>query len=129
MMAEQLLADGADVIFPIGDLFLGIGAARAVQDHGDSYVIGVDTDWASSTLEYADVVLTSVEKRYDVSIIQAVDSIVEGNFQVGTHIWTLESGEIGLSPFYTLDGQIEPIIKAEIDQIKADIISGKIETK
>jgi WD40 repeat protein/basic membrane lipoprotein Med (substrate-binding protein (PBP1-ABC) superfamily)/DNA-binding SARP family transcriptional activator len=129
LMTERLLVEDADVIFPVGDRLLRIGAAEAAQAQGNAYLIGVDTDWASTMPEYADIVLTSVEKRYDVSIARAVGSIIDGTFRGGAHIGTLESGEISLSPFYELDGQIQPRIRAEMEQIKADIISGQIETK
>jgi basic membrane protein A and related proteins len=43
---QQLLALGADVILPVAGTNVGPGAEYAVKEHGNSYIIGVDTDWA-----------------------------------------------------------------------------------
>jgi basic membrane protein A and related proteins len=42
---------------------------------------------------------------------------------------TLETGEVGIAPFHQFDLLISAKVKAELEQIKADIISGKIRTK
>ncbi|MGH2591993.1 MAG: BMP family ABC transporter substrate-binding protein, partial [Anaerolineae bacterium] len=45
--AESLMDEGADIILPVAGP-VGLGAAAAVQDRGNAYLIGVDTDWTVS---------------------------------------------------------------------------------
>jgi WD40 repeat protein/basic membrane lipoprotein Med (substrate-binding protein (PBP1-ABC) superfamily)/transcriptional regulator with XRE-family HTH domain len=125
----HLLDQGADVIFPVAGTNVGPGAAYAVKSHGEAYIIGVDTDWVITDSEFANIILTSVMKNYDVSVVQAVHAIADGTFNGGIRIGTLETGEVGLAPFHGLDSVISPKVKAELEQIKADIIAGKIQTK
>lgn len=61
--------------------------------------------------------------------MSTVQSIVDGTFTGGTHIGTLETGEVGLAPFHKFDSLISNKVKADLEQIKQDIIAGKIKTK
>jgi basic membrane protein A len=79
--------------------------------------------------EYVDIILTSIVKNYDVSVVQAVKAIMNGTFNGGLHVGTLETGEVGLAPFYEFDSLISEKVKTDLEQIKADIIAGKIKTK
>jgi basic membrane protein A len=69
-----------------------------------------------------------VEKRYDQTILLAAQAIEEGTFQGGVHIGTLETGEVGLSPFYDFEAAVPTQIKRELDEIRAGIIAGRIKT-
>ena len=129
MITGQLLDAGADIILPVAGPVVGSGALSAVQAHGNAYIIGVDNDWAVSEPTYAKVILTSVMKNLDVSVVQAVKAIEEGTFTGGIHIGTLETGEVGLAPFHQFDSLISNEVKTALEQIKADIIAGKIKTK
>jgi WD40 repeat protein/basic membrane lipoprotein Med (substrate-binding protein (PBP1-ABC) superfamily) len=126
-MGEMLLDQGADIIMPVAS-FVGVGTAAVVKEHKNAYIIGVDTDWTANFPEYADVILTSVEKRVDVSVVSAVKAIVDGTFSGGEHIGTLENGGVSLAPFHNLEALVSPQIKADLEEIKADIIAGKIKT-
>ncbi len=127
-LAEQLLDEGADVILPVAGTQAGYGAADAVRSRG-AYLIGVDTDWTITAPEFAGIVLTSIEKRLDLSVVEAVRTIEDGAFAGGTRIGTLASGEVGLAPFHDLDRLVSAKIKSDLQQIRADIIAGKINTK
>ncbi len=128
-ITQQLLDQGADVILPVAGTGAGAGATYAVKLHGSAYIIGVDTDWAVTNPEYTDIVLTSIMKNYDVSVVHAVKAIEEGAFTGGIHIGTLETGEVGLAPFYKFDSLISDKVKADLEQITRDIIAGRIKTK
>jgi WD40 repeat protein/basic membrane lipoprotein Med (substrate-binding protein (PBP1-ABC) superfamily)/transcriptional regulator with XRE-family HTH domain len=128
-ITEQLLDEGADIILPVAGAAVGSGALFAVKSHGSAYIIGVDTDWAVSEPTYADIILTSVMKNFDVSVIRAVKAIEEGTFAGGVHMGTLETGEVGLAPFHQFDRLISDVVKAKLEQIKEKIISGEIKTK
>jgi WD40 repeat protein len=127
-MAEKLMDEGADIVMPVAGR-VGLGSAAAVKEHRNAYLIGVDTDWAVLYPEYANIVLTSVEKRVDMSVVSAVKAIRDGTFYGGKHNGTLENGGVDIAPFHNLEGLITPRVKADLEQIKKDIISGKIKTK
>jgi basic membrane protein A len=126
---QELLAQGADVIFPVAWNVTGLGAITAVAEHGQAYLIGSDVDYTKIFPQFSDFILTSVERRLDISVIQAVDSLTQGNFEGGNHLGTLETGEVDLAPFYELESLIPDHIKADLEQIKAEIIAGEIQTK
>ena len=128
-MGNRLMAEGADIIFPVAGATLGGGTADAVLARGNAYFVGVDTDWVSSYPEYAPIVLTSVEKRFDLSTISAIKAVAEETFEGGTHIGTIQNGEIGLAPFHELDALVSTQVKTDLIQIKSDIITGKLKTK
>lgn len=128
-MVQQLLDEGADVILPVAGQSVGWGAGAAVQEHGNAWLIGVDNDWTVSSPEFADILLTSIEKRFDASVLQAAQSILEGTFTGGMHRGTLATGEVGISPFHELDELVAARVKADLEQIQADIIAGKIKTR
>jgi basic membrane protein A len=128
-ITQQLLVQGADVILPVAGTDVGVGALYAVKTHKNSYIIGVDTDWAVTYPEYAEIILTSVMKQYDVSVIEAVKAIEEKRFVGGLHVGTLETSEVGLAPFYKLDDLISADVKADLEQIRKDIIAGVIKTR
>jgi basic membrane protein A len=108
---------------------VGAGALYAVKTHGSAYIIGVDTDWAISNPEYANIILTSVLKKYDVSVIQTTQAISDGTFIGGIHVGTLETNEVGLAPFHELNALVSPSLRVELEEITKDIIAGKIKTK
>jgi len=122
--AHQLLDAGADVILPVAGQNVGVGAGTEIQEYGNAYVIGVDTDWAQTNPEFKDIILTSIEKRFDVSVMIASDAIADGSFAGGYHIGTLETGEVGLS---SIQG-VTPELQTAIKRITMEIILGKIRT-
>ncbi|HET7089593.1 MAG TPA: BMP family ABC transporter substrate-binding protein [Anaerolineae bacterium] len=127
-MGETLMDEGADIIMPVAGP-VGLGTAAAVQERGGAYLIGVDTDWTVSAPEYADIVLTSVEKRLDLSVVSAAQAVADGSFSGGTQLATLANGQIGISPFHSLDSMVPDNVKAELEEVQTGIISGEIETK
>jgi len=124
----RLLDQGADILLPVAGA-VGMGTAAAIKERGNAYLIGVDTDWALTAPEYADIVLTSIEKRVDVSVASAIEALVDGSFTGGAQVGTLENGGVSLAPFHDLDGVVTPEIRAELAEIKAGIIEGRIRTK
>jgi basic membrane protein A len=128
-ITQGLLDQGADIILPVAGTNVGPGAAYAVKSRGGAYIIGVDTDWTVTNAEFTDIILTSILKNYDASVLQAVQAIEENTFSGGIQVGTLETGEVSLASFHQFDSLISPKVKGELEQIKADIIAGKIQTK
>ena len=126
-IAQNLMQEGADIIMPVAGA-VGLGAAAAIKDAGNGYVIGVDTDWTVSASEYSSITLTSVEKVINVAVFDAMKSVVDGTFKGGNYVGTLENNGVRISPFHDLDSVVPADLKTKLDSLKADIIAGKVKT-
>ena len=124
-MAVSLMDEGADIILPVAGP-VGLGAAAAVKSRGNAYIIGVDSDWFLTAPDYADIELTSVMKMMDVTTVNVIKSAMDGSFKGGNTVGTLANGGVALAPFHNLDSLVSASLKTELDQVKADILSGKI---
>ncbi len=127
LMGEQLMDEGVDIIMPVAGP-VGLGTAAAVQERGDAYIVGVDNDWAVVNEAYADITLTSVMKFMDVTTFNAIKSVVDGTFEAGLIMGTLENGGVGLADYHELAGMVSADLQAEIDGLAAQIIAGEIAT-
>jgi basic membrane protein A len=81
-----------------------------------------------SAPDYADVYLTSALKKMDVTVFDVIKKSVDGTFQGGTYLGTLENDGVGLAPFHQLASIVPAELQAELDEIKQGIIAGEIET-
>lgn len=124
-LAVSLMDEGADVILPVAGP-VGLGAAAAIQERGNAYLIGVDSDWVLTSPEYASITLTSVMKKMDATTFTVIETVLDGTFTGGNVVGTLENEGVDIAPFHELEGLISAEIQAELDQIKADIIAGRI---
>jgi basic membrane protein A len=124
-MAITLMDEGADIIVPVAGP-VGLGAAAAVKERGNAYIIGVDSDWFLTAPDYADITLTSIMKLMDVTTFEVIKAAKEGTFVGGSVVGTLANGGVALAPFHNLDGVVSADLKAELDTHKADNIAGKI---
>jgi phosphonate transport system substrate-binding protein len=125
--AENFFDEGCDIIFPVAGP-VGLGSAAAAQERG-FMVIGVDADLTQTNPDAAEVYLTSVLKKIDVAVFEAVRRMVDGTFEGGTnYISTLENDGVGLAPFYGYDEQVSQEMKDELEVIRQGIIDGSIST-
>lgn len=126
-ITEGFLAQGADLILPVGGP-LYQGAVEAIRDtNSEALILGVDSDLAKADPSVADKVFVSIQKGLDVTVFEAIKSAVEGNFQSGTYTGTLANDGVGISGFGEHESMLPDGMKDELEQIKQDIISGKIE--
>ncbi len=128
--AQSLLDEGADVIMPVGGQ-INLGAGAAMEDIGLGVsgsifgaLIGVDTDQFISAPEYADLWLTSVEKKMALGVSDSIRQSAEDDFTPGNTRGFLSNGGVDISPFHNFDGIVSDETKAEVEQLKADIIAG-----
>ena len=119
--ATNLMQEGADIIMPVAGP-VGLGSAAVCQQTKKCMIVGVDTDWTVSAAEYKDVVLTSVKKNMDVAVYDTIKAAKDGTFKGGTYVGTLANNGVDLAPVTGASADLT----AELAQIKADIISGKI---
>ena len=75
------------------------------------------------------VILTSVVKEIDVAVEGAVTDAATGKFDATSYIGTLANNGVGLAPYHDFDSKVPADLKKEVDQLKADIISGKIKVE
>jgi len=127
-LAVSLMDEGADIIMPVAGP-VGLGSAAAIKERGNAYLIGVDSDWVLTSPEYADITLTSVMKLMDSTTFQVIQSVVDGTFKGGNVVGTLENKGVDIAPFHNLDSMVPAELKAEVEQLKADIIAGKVSVK
>jgi basic membrane protein A len=60
---------------------------------------------------------------------RGVQAIIDGKFQGGMQVGILENGDVGIAGFHELDALVSTQVKANLEQIKAGIISGEIKTR
>jgi peptide/nickel transport system substrate-binding protein len=126
-VAEDLIAEGADIIMPVAGP-VGLGTAAAIQENPGTMLIGVDVDWCVSAPEYCDVTLTSVLKNMDVAVLEAVKRVQEGTFEGGFYVGTLANDGVGIADFHEFDSQVSDEMRAELAQIRQGIAEGSIPT-
>lgn len=61
--------------------------------------------------------------------MSAVEAIENGTFTGGMHLGTLENGGVSLAPFHELDVLVSAGTRKELEQITAEIIAGRIQTR
>ena len=122
-IAEQLIAQGTDILFPVAGT-AGLGGLQAVKEAGGKG-IWVDTDGYHST-EYGEILLTSVVKGIDVSVTEAIRASVDGSFDNEVYRGTLANGGAALAPFHDLEAEIPQQLKDELEELEQGIIDGSI---
>jgi len=126
-IATDLFDQGCDIIFPVAGA-TGLGAAQVAQEQGLT-VIGVDADQTQTEPDLADVYLTSVMKRIDVTVFEAIKLVHEGAFPAGENfIGTLENGGVGLAPFHSFEDAVPQELKDDLAEIEQGLIDGSIST-
>jgi basic membrane protein A len=126
-IAKSMTDEGADIILPVaGKVGQGPAALAAEMGADKLKIIGVDTDQFNTDPEHKKVFLSSVLKKVDSTTKTAVTEAFKGTFKGGVIVGDLKSGGVALAPFHDMDKQVPAELKKEIEQIKADIISGKI---
>lgn len=128
--AQNLVDEGADVVMPVAGP-VGLGSAALASELGPDklMIIGVDSDQFESDTQNASVYLTSVLKNMDVTTFNAIQAVVDGTFEGGVTVGTLENGGVGLAPYHDFDAAVPQELKDQIETIKAGIIDGSIDVK
>lgn len=126
-ISEAQLEAGADVIYPVaGGLFSA--TYEAIDEAGsDAVFLGVDKDIALTSPQYADKVLTSVEKKMTDAVYNIIADLVGGaEFSGDAYVGTLENNGTDLSPFYDFEDDIDPALIEKLAELKAGIIDGSV---
>ena len=120
-LALSQYAQGANVIYHASGA-TGLGVFEAARQTG-KYAIGVDADQYDEAPGH---VLTSMVKGVDVSVYDMARRVREHTFKGGIYTYGLAQNGVG----YVYDEHnralIPDSVRAKLEQIKADIIAGKI---
>ena len=103
-------------------------AGDAINDLGlDAALIGVDADaYFAMDTQYQSLWLTTVEKAIAPFITLAVQQHVEGTWTNGAFVGDLSNEGVGLSDYHDWDSRVSPELRAEVEQLLADIESGVV---
>src|SRR3954453_21168577 len=111
------IEQGAGVIFQVAG-GCGLGALDAAKEKG-MWGIGVDADQSF----LGPHILTSAVKRVDTAVFDAIKTVVDGKYKGGNLVFGLKDNGVAI-------GKISPKVPqdeiAKVNQVRADIISGKI---
>lgn len=125
-IAQQFIAQGADVLFQVAGL-TGQGVLEAACD-ADIFGIGVDVDQVETLPNLSGCIVTSAEKKLLATVQAVVESAVSGDFQAGTVVYNAASDPpaIGLAPYHEFESLITPEIQALLDEAFAQMVSGEL---
>ena len=125
-VAQNLVSQGADIVFPVAGP-AGEGALQTAKaSSGKVNAIWVDTDGCVSAASYCPQIISSVYKGMDVAVTDVIKASKDGSFSSDAFVGTLENNGTGLAPFHDWDSKVPADVKSKLDQLKADIVSGKI---
>lgn len=120
-LAVAQIGKGADVIFTAAGNS-GLGAFDAAEQY-NKFVIGVDSNqnWVKPGF-----VLTSMVKRVDNAVYQAVQGRVNGQFKGGVHVYGLDNEGVGYAMDQYNEKLVPPDVIQEVEAAKQKIVAGEI---
>ena len=126
-LAATLTTQGADIIMPVAG-GTGLGTAAAAQASGGKLkVIWVDQDGCVSAAQYCNVFLTTVQKNISTEVQQTAAAAAAGTLAGGSgSIGTLQNNGVEIAPYHDFATVIPAALQTEVEQLKAQIISGAI---
>ncbi|MEW6085658.1 MAG: BMP family ABC transporter substrate-binding protein [Chloroflexota bacterium] len=119
--AQSMMDQGADAIFGCGGI-TGNGAITAAAQAG-AYAIGVDTDQYFTLPEAAPRMLSSAMKLITPGVFDLIKAVQDGTFVNGN-----VTGDAGYAPYHDLDGEVPAEVKAAMEKLNADLLSGAVVT-
>jgi basic membrane protein A and related proteins len=127
-ISDTFVAQGADVILPVAG-GTGLGTAAAAKAQPDKFsVIWVDQDGCNSAAQYCSTFLTTVVKNIKDAVKEAVATGAKGETLDASKgfVGTLANNGVSLADYHDFAGKVPAELKTEVDQLKQDIISGKV---
>ena len=124
-LALALYDAGCDIVFQVASR-TGEGVFEAAAERG-LYAIGVDSDQKYIN---PDVIICSMIKQVNLSIVEAVTAYATEGTWMGGQIWVADMSTGLIDVGYgddTMTQQVSDELKAEVEEIKTQIINGEIE--
>jgi basic membrane protein A and related proteins len=122
-LTQALYGQGSDIVFnvagPTGEGVLQASAAA------NKYSIGVDIDQCDVAPGH---VMASMMKHADVAVYNLIKDVVDGKSPEpgSVHTYDLKSGGVELHLCPQVADKIPADVKSKLDELKADVVSGKI---
>ena len=126
-LSSKMYDQGADVVFHAAG-GSGVGLFKAAVA-ANKLAIGADLDQSlTATPEERKVILTSMIKRVDTSVLEIIQAQVDGQFKPGTEEFDLSEDGVGYAVNKYNDNEqlMSADIKKELEAYKKQIISGDI---
>ena len=120
-LAKAQIDQGADVIYAAAG-GTGIGVLQAAADRG-VFSIGVDSN---QNYLHPGSVLTSMLKRVDNTVYKIFAEAEAGEFQPGTTVLGVASGDVDYAVDEHNESQLDEDIRAAVEKAKGEIVSGDI---
>ena len=122
-LSTQMYDDGAEIIYHAAGVSGGGLFNAAVK--ADKLAIGVDSDqYLTASAEQQPLILTSMLKRVDTAVYDAITQTADGNFTIGFQVFGMAEDGVDYSKSNT-DELTDEII-TEVDAYKQQIIDGEI---
>jgi basic membrane protein A len=121
-LAKSQFSKGADVIYAAAG-GTGLGVYQAAKDAG-KFAIGVD---ANQNHLHPGTMLTSMVKRVGVAAYKTWEEGMEGDWKPGIKVLGLKEGGVEWALDKNNADLITPEMKAYVDGLQEEIISGKIQ--
>ena len=120
-LAKSQMSKGADILFAAAG-GTGIGVYQAAKDEG-KLAIGVDSN---QNFLQPGTMLSSMVKRVGVAAYGSWEEAQSGEWKGGLKVLDLAAGGVDYAMDQYNESLVSADMKAKVDAIKADIISGKI---
>ena len=101
-LAQGLIGQGCDIVLQLAGNS-GLGVIEAVKEANDVYAIGADMDQDDLA---PGKVLTSILKRIDVAVFEAIRDALNGQLQTGHHLIGIKEGATGLTEMKYTKSQV-----------------------
>jgi basic membrane protein A len=122
-LSTQMYDDGAEIIYHAAGASGGGLFNAAVKE--DKLAIGVDSDqYLTASPEQQPLILTSMLKRVDTAVYDAIAQTAEGNFTTGFQVFGM--AEEGVDYSQSNSEELTAEIISEVDTYKQQIIDGEI---
>ena len=122
-IANSMYEGGADVVYHAAG-GSGGGLFEEAAANGEVWAIGVDSDQYLTVGEPNNArILTSMLKRVDVAVYEAIIAFANGTAEPGVNVFDLSVDGVG----YSTSGDFVSDIVADLDAFKEQIIAGDIE--
>lgn len=124
--ARSMIDNGADVLLH-GAGAGGSGLFQACQDRG-RFAFGADAPQSETASDFSDVILGSIIKGVDQSVINAIDRVVNNEYEGGVS-FQLGAGEGGFEVPWGVDigSEIPQSVKDQADTTIQQIADGEID--
>jgi len=122
-LSTKMYDDGAEIIYHASGAS-GAGLFNAAVK-ADKLAIGVDSDqYLTASPEQQPLILTSMLKRVDVAVYNAIDQVGSGTFAAGATVFGMAEDGVDYSKSNT--AELTQDIIDQLEEYKAQIISGDI---